>query len=363
MTEYLTFDDVTIEPVFSTKASRYDDLEINTDTIIGYNNELSVPILSANMRTVTDRKMLNAMRESGGYGILHRGYDSVFDLCKELEQDPSIDSISVGLREVNEIDKLLDLIKKQVKVVCFDVANAANIHAFQAVKTLCEKINLDYTNVIVGNLCVPEHAIRYAELNIAGVKVGVGSGASCTTRLMTGVGIPQLSAIMNVSQALRAQRSRIAIIGDGGISKPADYTKAIMGGADMVMMGKVMAYALESPGWVNLPDPSQYMWSGGGQVQPINFVNRQSSIWEKSYTGESTFSEMRPPEGVSNKLQLNRVPPTVKQILEYYNHGLRSAMSYTDAGNLAEFRAKGKFARVSLASLREAQINGEAMLP
>lgn len=360
MTEYLTFDDVSIEPVFSTKASRYNELEINTDTIIGHNTKLSVPILSANMRTVTDRKMLKAMRQAGGFGILHRGYDNVSDLHDELQLDPSIDSISVGIREVSEIDGLLSIIKNQVRLVCFDVANAANIHAFQAVKTLCEKINLDYTNVIVGNLCVPEHAIRYAELNIAGIKVGVGSGASCTTRLMTGVGIPQLSAIINVSQVLRAQRSRIAIIGDGGISKPADYVKAILGGADMVMMGKVMAYALESPGWVNLPDPALYR---SNPANPISFINQQSNIWQKSYTGESTFSEIRPPEGVSNKLELHRTPPTVKQILDYYNHGLRSAMSYTDAGNLAEFRAKGRFVRVSLASLREAQTNGEAMLP
>ncbi|MBU1067529.1 IMP dehydrogenase, partial [Patescibacteria group bacterium] len=220
--------------------------------------------------------------------------------------------------------------------IVIDVANAANERVYEFTKKVCSLKNAyGGFDVVVGNIATAEAAKKYKELDIDGLKVGVGAGATCTTRLMTGVGVPQLAAIRDVVSVLR--KSDIKIIADGGISQPGDAVKALSAGADSVMMGKVLAFAKESPGW--------------------NFKAPEYGVkqWTKIYKGEASFRPDRTHEGVTHNiiLDVGKEPKPVEEILLDYTGGLRSAMSYLNAQNIKHLQENAVFIEVSTNTLIE----------
>jgi IMP dehydrogenase len=348
----LTFNDVLLEPRWSSITSRYEN-KLDTSGKFSRNIKLKLPIASANMRTVTDAKMCCAMAEAGGIGILHRNFITTEDWLKEIDDMPHGDNwgLSLGVQQIENMLKnpTLDLIptlyklRRLPKVIVIDVANAANERVFKLVqKYLAHLDNASpgcRIDVVVGNIATADAAARYKELDIDGIKVGIGPGAACTTRIMTGCGVPQLTAIMEVARVMR--HSDIAIIADGGVQQPGHFGIALAAGADCVMMGKKLAYAIESPGWHDLSPESEFTPS--------------KPQFAKTYQGEASFSNDRTHEGVKQNilLEVGDFPKTVKEILAEYEGGLRSTMAYNNSLTIKHLQENHKFVRVTTNTLIE----------
>jgi IMP dehydrogenase len=370
MIEKFTFDDVLINPSWTHINSRMD---VDISSNFSRNVKLRIPISSANMRTVTDSNMCKAMSDEGGIGILHRGFGPIHDHFLEITKIKNENfGISIGIIGWKQLldELVLHKVKKEFddsvhydyffpKVVVLDVANAANDKVYEEVKKIIQyknrlkehtELNFD---IVVGNIATTEAAKIYKELDIDGIKVGIGPGSCCSTRIMTGIGVPQLSAIIEIASVLK--RSDITLIADGGIEKPADFCKAIAAGADCVMMGKILAYAKESPDWgpimEQVPSYNRLPIGKGYDWQP-------TMDWRKEYKGESTFAINRTYEGVSHVLKSFGEPKSLKEIIKDYEGGLRSSMSYCNAMNIQHYQENTEFIKVSTNTLIENKTRG-----
>src|SRR5260221_2835072 len=246
---YLTFDDVLLEPGYSDIISRE---SISTD--VGFLGlKLTIPIISSNMDFVTGSRMANAMWEAGGLGIIHRfcPWDAQGD---NMAKARGVVTLSVGTRDIKEsISRLyaLDWYSTNIgipAIVCVDVAHGHH----EKVKILIGEIKNKYQDsikIIAGNVATTEGARFLAEAGADAIKVGIGPGSVCTTRIVTGVGVPQLSAIASTAKTW-FNGKRIPIIADGGIRNSGDIVKALASGADVVMLGSLLAGTTECPGEV-----------------------------------------------------------------------------------------------------------------
>lgn len=234
------------------------------------------------------------------------------------------------------------LIKSQVDVIVIDTAHGHSQKVLDTVKAF-KSIYPDIS-LIVGNIATAEAAKTLADVGVDAVKVGIGPGSICTTRVVTGVGIPQISAIMEVSRSLEG--SGIPIIADGGIKYTGDIPKAIAAGADSVMIGSLFAGTSESPGETILLDGRRYkeirgMGSLGAMYQGSKDRYFQEDVIER---------DKLVPEGIEGRVPYRGpLHETVFQMLG----GLRAAMGYTGCKSVAELKKKTKFVRVSIAGLRE----------
>jgi len=351
MIKALTFDDILMPPKWSDVESRN---QCNTSSNFSRNVRLTVPIASANMRTVTGPEMCNAMALAGGIGILHRAHPAFKDWRADIDKIDKYDidqyGISIGINTgwkdiLDYVYNFNKLNSPKPRVVVIDVAHAGNsvIYSFvQEVieyrKTLTPKV-LQNWDIVVGNIATAEAASMYKKLDIDGLKVGVGPGAACTTRIMTGCGVPQFTAIQEISRVLK--HSNITLIADGGIQQPGHAAIALAAGADCVMMGKVLSYAKESPGWTTKSEISKFTPS--------------SDQWVKTYQGEASFREDRAPEGVKQHIVLaaGEEPETVNTIMERYKDYIQSSMSYQNARTIEHFQENATFIEVSTNTLIE----------
>jgi IMP dehydrogenase len=234
------------------------------------------------------------------------------------------------------------LIKSQVDVIVIDTAHGHSQKVLDTVKAF--KSVYPDISLIVGNIATAEAAKTLADVGVDAVKVGIGPGSICTTRVVTGVGIPQISAIMEVSRSLEG--SGIPLIADGGIKYTGDIPKAIAAGADSVMIGSLFAGTSESPGETILLDGRRYkeirgMGSLGAMYQGSKDRYFQEDVIEK---------DKLVPEGIEGRVPYRGpLHETVFQMVG----GLRAAMGYTGCKSVAELKKKTKFVRVSIAGLRE----------
>lgn len=328
-----TFDDVLIEPGYSDIESRE---SVSTDAdFLGL--KLHVPIISANMDFVTGSRMANAMWAAGGLGIIHRfcPWEAQVDNLNKI--DPI--TLSVGTRNIEEsmirveeaihVWELLPFAYGN-PVICVDVAHGHHNKVRQLIQTI--KDYWPWAKVIAGNVATEEGAYFLAEAGADAIKVGIGPGSVCTTRIVTGVGVPQLSAIQTVADSLRPYS--IPIIADGGIRNSGDIVKALAAGAAVVMLGSLLAGTTECPGEV--------IETGDGRKL-------------RRYRGQSIFGvngEKYTKEGVSGYVtEKGPVADVLKQLVG----GLKSGMSYVGARTLEELREKTVFIPVSGNTLAENQ--------
>lgn len=323
--EYFTFDDVLILPGYSEINSRE---TINTSTkFLGLIYE--VPIISANMDYITGAEMAIAMNRAGGLGILHRfNPENVQDEeMAKLHRAKVPVAFSVGVRDPMEtlerVKRLLDI--HYSLIVCIDVAHGDH----KRVVDLIPKLNKLGALTIAGNVATIDGFNRLAQAGAYAVKVGIGPGSVCTTREVTGVGVPQLSAIYNIARArneVYPQYKGTAIIADGGIKNSGDMVKALAAGADMVMLGSLLAGASECP---------------------VESIETGDGHKVKPYRGQSIFGTnglKYTPEGIAGYV-IEKGP--VSGIIKHLRNGLRSGMSYVGATNLRELRENTEFIRVS----------------
>ncbi len=236
------------------------------------------------------------------------------------------------------------LIKIGTDVIVIDTAHGHSAGVINMVKQIKKK----YKNqpVIAGNIAT---AAAARDLVIAGadaVKVGIGPGSICTTRIISGVGVPQLSAIREVVGAIKATRKPVKVIADGGIKNSGDITKALAMGASAVMMGNMFAGTDESPGRVEFIDGHMYkIYRGMGSLEAMQLGSK-----DRYGQGDTAEKNKLVPEGVSGRVHYKG---TVERILYQLAGGLRSGMGYCGSKTIAELQKKAEFVRISPTSLHE----------
>lgn len=234
------------------------------------------------------------------------------------------------------------LIQAGVDVVVIDTAHG---HSQKVLDTVREfKQRFSKIDLVAGNVATAEGALALAQAGVDAVKVGVGPGSICTTRVVTGVGVPQISAIMEVAAALSG--SHVTLIADGGIKFTGDIPKALAAGADSVMIGGLFAGTEESPGETFLLDGRRYK-----QVRGMGSLGAMAQgSKDRYFQAEVTEKEKLVPEGIEGQVPYRGpLSETVFQMVG----GLRSAMGYTGCGTIPEFKEKARFVRITGAGLRE----------
>ena len=216
------------------------------------NKSINLPFVSANMDTVTEFEMATKMAQLGGHGILHRfiPVEEQVRQIKELQNKKSelpelIISASVGVKQEGK-DRTDILVDAGVDLLTLDIAHGDSVMMLETLEYI--KSKYPHIEVIAGNVAMPDGVKRLIDAGADAVKVGIGPGSMCTTRIITGCGVPQLTAVSLCVQ--EAKKHNVPVIADGGIKTSGDIVKAFSAGADTVMLGSMLAGALETPGEV-----------------------------------------------------------------------------------------------------------------
>ena len=237
--EALTFDDVTLVP----KYSEILPSEVDTSIKLTDSLKLKIPLLSSAMDTVTESKMAIAIAKSGGLGIIHRNLDikkQVLEVRKVKKQKLLVGA-AVGAGP-NEFKRAEALLKEKLDMIVVDTAHGHTKKVSEIIRFI-KKIKNKKTALCAGNIATPDAAKFLLKLGVDIIKVGIGPGSICTTRLVAGIGVPQLSAILNVRNGIK--NKNVKIISDGGIKYSGDLAKAFAAGADAVMI--CLLYTSPSP--------------------------------------------------------------------------------------------------------------------
>ena len=324
----LDFSDVLITPRRSNLKSRSDAV-LEREFYFKNSGQTwrGVPITAANMDTTGTVEMARELQKMNMLTCLHKYYSHI-DIPDDLDRDFFAVSTGISEGDLMKLDETLTTIK-DIKFICVDVANGY-MDSFVAT---CKEIRNKYPEkiIIAGNVVTPRQVARLMnEAKVDIVKIGIGSGSVCTTRLKTGVGYPQLSAILECHKVCR--KSGGYLMSDGGVQHPGDLGKAFGAGADFVMCGSVFAGHIESGG---------EMVEEEGVLYKI-FYGMSSKRAMISHTGK--MNSYRAEEGKVVKL---KVRGHVFDTLSDYLGGLRSTMTYVGARNLKDLYNKVRFIKVN----------------
>lgn len=333
VTNGYTFDDLLLIPKMSNILSRKD---VSLKSYLGKNIQLDFPICSSNMTNVTEYQMSNAMAKHGAMSILHRFcfIDEQIALLKKC-QNLNLTGASIGILEESKT-RLDALIENNCRIICIDVAHA---HQDKAIK-MTEYVAKKYPHVLLisGNVVTADAALALYNSGADVIKVGIGNGSICTTRIETGNGYPQLSALEMVYKASLADpkdflnktiinnNRKFTIMSDGGIRRVGDIVKALCF-SDVVMLGSMLAGTDEAPGEQTL----------------------HNGVMHKAYAGSSTHKSKHV-EGVRAMVPLKG---PVSNILARIEDGLRSGFSYQGANNIIDLQKDPEFVLMSNAGLIE----------
>lgn len=331
----LTYDDVLIVPSKSAVRSRKDPALTSRVT---RRFSLELPFVSANMDTVTESAMAIAMAKLGGLGILHR-FMSTEQQAQEvrLAKEAGCDLIaaSIGVNEESR-ERAEVLVNAGVKILTIDIAHGHSVAMLETLKWLKDRFGAG-VDVIAGNVATPEATEELIEAGADSIKVGIGPGSMCTTRLITGCGVPQLTAVAWCVEAARAKN--IPVIADGGVKTSGDIVKAFAAGAESVMLGSLLSGTLETPGEIHF-----------GKKHYRGMASRAAQV---SWRGNL-------PEGMAPEGEATSVPVKghVKDVVFELAGGLRSGMSYINASAVSEIFEKARFMEMSSNGYRESGAHG-----
>lgn len=322
--EGLTFNDVLLVPKHSAVQSR-STISIATD--LGKGVQLGIPIISANMKSVTEAEMCKVMARRGGLALIHRFMtpEAQCEMFKPFKDHWRNVGCSVGVKE-EDYARADVLVQSGCKIICVDVAHGDH----ELCMNMCVYISEKYPDVllIAGNVATGEAALRLWKAGADAIKVGVGPGSLCTTRIETGNGVPQLTALWDVHEARKRSDADFAIIADGGIRNAGCIVKALCF-AEAVMLGSLLAGTDETPGQVITIGDKQY----------------------KQYAGSSTHRASHV-EGVSAIVPLKG---PVDDILRMLVEGVKSGCSYQGARSLRDLQTDPEFVRLSHSGLSESK--------
>ena len=342
----LTFDDVLLLP----DESQVVPSEVDTATNLTSKHRLKVPIISSAMDTVTESEMAIAMSRAGGVGIIHRNLsieDQVVQAKRAKSEGATHVGAAVGVGD-DGYARALALIEVGVDFLVVDTAHGHH----QGVLNAIEKIKKFSSSqqVIGGNVATRAGAQALINAGADAVKVGVGPGSICTTRVVAGVGVPQISAIMEAYKA--CSPAGIPLIADGGLQYSGDIVKAIVAGADVVMIGSLLAGCTESPGELIEEDGKKFKaYRGMGSLGAMQSRGATPSYSKDRYMQDDILSEDKlVPEGIEGRV---RFSGDVAVVIHKLVGGLRSGMGYAGAPDIAHLQKNGRFVQITSAGLKE----------
>ncbi|MFW5704218.1 MAG: guanosine monophosphate reductase [Nanoarchaeota archaeon] len=339
-----SFDDVLIIPKYNTISSRKD---VNFKTKVTRNYEIDIPILIANMDTVCEDKMAIAVGKLGGLGVIHRFNtpEQQAAMIKNVKSHKLIAAAALGIKDYEQRLEILD--KAGVNIIVLDVAHGHCKTMGNCLKFI--KRNYPHIDVLVGNVATKGAAEYFYHKGADGIKVGIGPGSMCTTRIMTGAGVPQITAIMDVYEYIQG---RIPLCADGGIKVPGDFTKAIGAGADSIMVGSIVSGTDECPGEIIEQNGTKYKLYRG-------MASYDAAIKKQTIDGKKT-KEVISVEGDKTLVEYKE---SVENILKKFLGGLASGMTYVGAANIEAIRGKVDFIEISSQGLNESIAHGVKTFP
>lgn len=352
--EAYTFDDLLLVPSYS----KVVPIDTILHTRLTKKITLNIPVLSAAMDTVTEDLMAIALAKLGGLGIIHKNLsiDEQALMVKavkkadvlESDKEACLDSdghlrvgaaVGVGKDTYERVNKLYEA---GVDIIAVDSAHGHSKGVIETIKQIRSLFpNLD---IIGGNVVTAQAAIDLIYAGASAIKVGVGPGSICTTRVVSGVGVPQLTAINDVYQVTK--QYDIGIIADGGIKMSGDITKALAAGADCVMLGGLLAGTKETPGEIiniNGKDVKSYIGMGS-----LTAMKKGSS--DRYFQGGIKELKKLVPEGIEATVPYKG---EIKDVIHQMMGGLRSGMGYCGCETILELKEKAQFVKISNAGLKE----------
>lgn len=322
----LAFDDVLLKPLYSEVVSR-SDIDLSLD--IGTRKSMRLPVFAAPMDTVMNSKMAVAMWEAGARGVMHR-YCSIEEQAEQVKAaQPAEVFAAVGITG-DYLDRAYALIDAGAAGICVDVAHGHHMTALDAIRNLRD--NHNDIHIMAGNVATLEAFNDLADAGANSIRVGIGGGSICSTRIKTGHGVPTFQSVIECS---RSDRDAL-LIADGGIKNTGDMVKAFAAGADAVMVGRMLAGTRETPGTVISNPGKPPMKVYRGMASPEAQV-----AWHGKYSSN---------EGVSRTVQLKG---PAAEVLFDIDRGIRSGLSYSGAHNVRILQAVAQFIIQSSSGARE----------
>lgn len=360
--EALTFDDVLLVP----KESDILPKDVNLERKLTKRITLKIPLISSPMDTITEHKMAIAMALCGGLGVIHKNM-SFEAQAKEVEtvknfnetenknsltDKSSVDkkgkllaAAAIGISE-DRYKRIEKLIEAGVDAIVIDTAHGHSQNVLKAIKEI-KKLYSDI-DIIAGNIATSDGAKALIDAGADAIKIGIGAGSICTTRIIAGIGVPQLTAISDASEI--AKKNNVGSIADGGIKYSGDIVKAFAIGADAIMAGGLFSSTYEAPGDVIIIDGKKYkpyrgMGSVGAMIQGSKDRYFQSEVISKS-----KFV----PEGIEGVTEYKgHVADVIYQIIG----GVRAGMGYVGAKNINELQKKAEFVKITNQGLAESHVH------
>lgn len=339
-TKTVTFDDVLLIPGYTNFKREEVDLTIYLHPKI----KLSLPIISSPMDTVTEKDMAFAIAKAGGLGIIHRN----IKINKQAEYVNFVKNkgfkigAAIGTGKDME-ERISAVVKAGADLICVDSGHGYTSFVIEAVKYIRKKYK-DKVVIMSGNVATTEGAKALMEAGTDCLRVGMGPGSICTTRIVTGMGVPQLTAIDNCVKATK--NTNVTVVADGGIKQMGDMAKALGFGASAVMLGSMLSGYDESPGDIKEINGKKYKsYRGMGSISAM-----KKGGAERYGQSRDTDPKRLVAEGVEG---LTHYKGKVDDFLYQSAGSLRSSFYYIGAKNLQEFHKKAKFIRISNAGLLE----------
>jgi len=318
----LTYDDISLIPFEISKIKSRSQADPSTKFL---GKKLQLPVLSSPMDTVTGIEMAKELERLGCLGVLNRFDSSLKTLLNNDELMKYVSAVSIGLTTPEEV--VATLAEKGL-IICIDTANANNVTVLKKCEEIKKKFNV---KIIVGNVACGSTLVDLVNAGADAIRIGIGGGSVCTTSIQTGIGIGQVSSLLDLYFAREDKKLNIQLIADGGIKSPGDIAKAIALGADVVMLGRMLAGTKEAPGEV---------------------IKYNDQLWKK-YRGSASFGVKMKNEFIEGEETMIPYKGPVENVVNAISDGLRSAMSYMNSFSLKELRQKNSFAVLSNSSYIE----------
>ena len=336
----LSFDDVLLVPGYNNIGSR-SDVSLQT-TVAGF--PLNIPIIAANMPSVCEYDMADALGAAGGIGIIHR-MQPILRQCDQAVANCQFNTgAAIGIGD-DWKDRTESLLGAMVQLICLDVAHG---HQARVMDVALEFLDNYDVPLIIGNIATGHAAAHFAneiserDHSRVALKVGVGGGSVCTTRIKTGFGVPTLQSVMDVYEALDSCDSEISIIADGGLKSSGDIVKALAAGADAVMLGSLLAGTREAPGDVIKDD--------------------KTGLKYKVYRGAASYGAKAAHFGEAEYVEgAERLIPYKGAVIKTLNSladGIKSGLTYCGVDNISDLQEEAEFVRITEAGFKESMPHG-----
>lgn len=352
----LTFDDVLLIPAESHVLPN----EVNLSTKLANNIKLNIPLISAGMDTVTEGTMAIAMALQGGLGVIHKNMSITAQAgevanVKSVVVPPNATKAAVDAKNrllvaaavgvtSDTFERAEALLEKGADAIVIDTAHGHSAGVIRKIKEI--RKHFPKVTLIAGNVATGDATRALFDAGVDVVKVGIGPGSICTTRVVAGVGVPQITAIYDAATAAREYHK--PIIADGGIKYSGDVVKAIAAGGNAVMLGSMLSGTTEAPGEVFEDNGKKYKtYRGMGSVGAMAQAHGSS---DRYFQGGVNEANKLVPEGVEARVEYKG---DVSDIVFQIDGGLRSGMGYVGAATIPDLIEKAQFVRITNAGLRE----------